>query len=425
MRKSWFKLDNAAKIFSHVDSDYITTVFRMSHVLNQTIDPEVLKRALDEVMDYFYYFKVKLKKGLFWYYLEDQDAPLKLFKDEGPPCRRIISNDTNGYLFRVLYTENTISCEFHHLLSDGTGCLTFLNTLVTKYAELLGIPVDFNEMNRDYHQPVNEAEAVDSYRQIAKHHPHVKPKIEKEQRVFHIKGHIVSSDRYFVTTATLPLADLYQLAKSYDTKVTEFLAALYLQTFLEIQDEQVKVKRRHKPVALQLPINLRRRLPSESLRNFTLYITPGVKPTTNRDLKSIIEEVRTYIRKRTKQDHLIEMIVQNYKTESSPFLRILPRILKDLTMPIFYKAIGVDLFSGALSNIGNVDLPKGLTELVKEVHFVLGPCPISKSNLAVTGYQDTLTLNFGRVIKDAKVERKFLRKLVEMGIDVTVKQGGR
>jgi NRPS condensation-like uncharacterized protein len=425
MRKSWLKLDNAAKIFSHVDSEYITTVFRMSHIINGTVDSDLLMEAINEVIHYFPYYKVKLKKGLFWYFLEENNAPLKLYVDEGAPCRRIINSDTNGYLFRILYNENTISCEFHHLLSDGTGCLTFLNTIVTKYAERLGYSVGFNAMNRDYHQSPNENESVDSYKQIGKQYfKTIKPKKEQLQRAFHIKGKIVSSNTYLLTSATLPIDELYQLAKSYGAKVTEFLAAIYLQTFLEIQDEQVKFKKRHLPVALQLPINLRRRLPGESLRNFTLYITPGIEPTASRDLRIIIEEVKTYIRERTKEEHLIEMIVKNYKTEQSPYLRILPRMIKDLLIPIFYKTIGVDLYSGALSNIGIVDLPEGLRDLVKEVRFILGPCPISKSNLAITGYQDTLYLSFGRVTKDALVERKFLRKLVELGIPVTVSEGG-
>lgn len=37
-------------------------------------------------------------------------------------------------------------------------------------------------------------------------------------------------------------------------------------------------RRRQKPVKVLIPVNLRKLFPSESLRNYVLYVTPGVDP---------------------------------------------------------------------------------------------------------------------------------------------------
>lgn len=167
---------------------------------------------------------------------------------------------------------------------------------------------------------------------------------------------------------------------------------------------------------------MRRRFKSESLRNFTIYITPTVSPDHLGDLPSIIDLVKHYIRTGTTEDYLIERIRDNYKIEQSIALRVLPLILKDLITPIFYKSIGVDYYTSALSNIGNVELAEPVSKHVKEIYFVLGPCPISKVSLSITGYNNTLYLAFGSVIKDKRIERIFLNALVEMNIPVFVRK---
>ena len=128
----WMKLDNAAKIYPLVESDFLTTVFRFSATLDMEIDPKILLKALNNVIQRFPYYKVSLKQGFFWYYLEENHNSLVINKDINDPCRRMI-NDTNEYLFRVLYIENKISVEFNHILADGASCLTFLNTLLKQY----------------------------------------------------------------------------------------------------------------------------------------------------------------------------------------------------------------------------------------------------------------------------------------------------
>ena len=67
----WYKLDNAAQIFPVVSNKNETNTFRLSAVLKEDVDPDLLKEVLNKTLERFPTFKVKLKKGFFWYYLEE------------------------------------------------------------------------------------------------------------------------------------------------------------------------------------------------------------------------------------------------------------------------------------------------------------------------------------------------------------------
>lgn len=64
------KLDNSAKIFPLSSCKKYSTVFRLSITLKEDIKPNILLKALIETLDKYKGFRVKMKKGFFWHYLE-------------------------------------------------------------------------------------------------------------------------------------------------------------------------------------------------------------------------------------------------------------------------------------------------------------------------------------------------------------------
>jgi len=67
----WRKLDNAAKIFPSAKNGHDTNVFRVYSELKENIEPKILQEAVEESIKEFPVYKSVMKKGLFWYYLED------------------------------------------------------------------------------------------------------------------------------------------------------------------------------------------------------------------------------------------------------------------------------------------------------------------------------------------------------------------
>ncbi len=48
--KRWYKLDNTAKIFPMIANENLSNVFRISVILKEEIVPELLQRALEDVL---------------------------------------------------------------------------------------------------------------------------------------------------------------------------------------------------------------------------------------------------------------------------------------------------------------------------------------------------------------------------------------
>ena len=129
----WWKLDNAAKIFPSSTSRHNSKVFRFICELQEPIKPQLLQDALDRTLERFPIYQSVMKRGLFWYYLENSSLPALVRPEDTPPCFPIYPSIRRGLLFRVLYFRRRIILEVYHALTDGACALQFLRTQVYEY----------------------------------------------------------------------------------------------------------------------------------------------------------------------------------------------------------------------------------------------------------------------------------------------------
>jgi len=138
-RKDWYKLDLSAIVYPTLQRRDFSSVYRLSVVLKEEIQPEVLQKALDMTLPRFPTYKAAIRKGLFWRYLEPNDRPGPFVQpDVKNPCQPMNFKGNNRYLVRVYYFRNRIALEAHHSLGDGTGGMCVLQTLTATYLRLLG-----------------------------------------------------------------------------------------------------------------------------------------------------------------------------------------------------------------------------------------------------------------------------------------------
>ena len=69
--KKWYKLDNVGKFYASTSNSIIPKVFRYSAYLYESINENILQIALNKTIKIFPNFNVNLKKGIFWYYLDE------------------------------------------------------------------------------------------------------------------------------------------------------------------------------------------------------------------------------------------------------------------------------------------------------------------------------------------------------------------
>ena len=82
VRNNWYKLDNVGKFYSFTNKNKIPAVFRYSVSLKEVIDEEILQNALNDILKYFSNFNCRLKKRIFWYYLENSNKIVEVKKEK-------------------------------------------------------------------------------------------------------------------------------------------------------------------------------------------------------------------------------------------------------------------------------------------------------------------------------------------------------
>ena len=126
---AWRRLDNTAKLFAAVSGEDLSSVFRISAVLKEKVDPELLQRALVRTLPEFENFRVKLRKGFFWYYFETNNRNPGVEEEQSAPCRFIDPHRGARFPFRVSYYGCRINFEVFHGLTDGLGRCGLLHGL--------------------------------------------------------------------------------------------------------------------------------------------------------------------------------------------------------------------------------------------------------------------------------------------------------
>nr|WP_232483718.1 alcohol acetyltransferase [Brevibacterium yomogidense] len=129
-------MDNASNIFLAGRTDADPKVFRISAETDHEVDPHLLQQALDDTYDRYPLYHAVLRRGVFWYYLQDSDLRPVVTADELHTCSALYQVDRRDLLFRVVHHQRRVALEVFHALSDGTGALWFLTDLMTEYMRL-------------------------------------------------------------------------------------------------------------------------------------------------------------------------------------------------------------------------------------------------------------------------------------------------
>lgn len=418
--REWFRLDNAAIIFSLVSSSRIPALFRLSATLKEPINVNLLQTALNRTIVRFPYFRVNLRPGLFWYYLRKLKTFPRVEADSKYPCKELRVRKRGTFPLRVRAFKNRIAVEFHHSITDGTGGIIFLKTLVVEYLKLRGVEVSKIEGAFDISDEPNFEEYEDSYK---KFYDKDLPSIKLPPKAFRLPYKLEKEGVYHVTTGIIPVKEFIKKAKEYNVTVTEFLVAIYLDSLQEIQFNLLKnkSKRKLKPIRVSIPINLRRIYPSKTMRNFSLFVTPGIDPRLGKfTFNEIVKEVYHFMRTELNDKYISQSIRQNVRAELNPILRIMPLFVKKLFGRLIYMSYGEKRYSGSLSNLGLVKLPSEIEEHIEDFQFLPGTNPTRKVSCGVVSFKDKMYINFGNVSDCKELEKTFFRKIVKMGIPVKV-----
>ena len=419
----WLRLDNAAKIYPAAKTRNWTAVFRLSLTLKEDIDPGILDTALQNTLKRVPLFGYRLRRGVFWYYLDWQLQRPVSEEDVQNPCGRMQMDKDHRFMFRVRRHHGRIAVEIFHSLADGTGGLTFLMTLAAEYIRLkYGEKIPANGYVLDTaHEPIPE-EWEDSFLKYAREGVRGR----KEEIAYALSGTPLEEGRLSVVTGVADVNRLKEAAHRHGATVNIFLASVLLKGLLTVQSREPGKRRKRLPVKVSMPLNLRKYYPSRTLRNFASYINASVNPTYGEyTLADIVNQVRGFAGMEATEQMGNARMSTNVAVENIRLLRAVPLFLKSPAMKLAYYLAGERYFTMTMSNLGRLPLPKEMEKYVCRADFVLGPGKNNKSTAGIITCLDKTYMNFSRTIEEPNVEREFFRILIKLGVPVTVESNRR
>ncbi len=417
-KKEWYRLDLSAIVYPTLQRRDFSSVYRLSVLLKEEIEPRVLQKAVDMALPRFPTYKAAIRKGLFWRYLEPNNRPGPFVqKDVKNPCQPMYFKANNRYLIRFYYYKNRISMEAHHSLGDGTGGMCVLLTVTAVYLRLLGYTEIKNEgFVLDINEAPDKEELEDAYMKYA--NAKVCPPRQGE-KAYRVKGTKEAFYTLNIIDGIMSTSQVMAVAKKYNATITEYLNAVLLYALLTKQQKEWHIRLR--PVKIAMPVNLRRFFPSGTLRNFITMIYPGIDPRLgDYTFEEIVKHVHHYMRYYLNEKFLRGDITTNAATQSHPLIRIVPLFVKDFVVKRFYAGVQDRNSSAGLTNMGALKVPESMKAYIERFDIYMGQPFSSRTNCAIISFEDTLTINFASSIIEADVERYFFRKLVQDGIHVKI-----
>ncbi|MBR2038269.1 MAG: MFS transporter [Lachnospiraceae bacterium] len=412
--QTWRRLDNTGKLFPLVSSGRLSNVFRIAVTLKEEIEPEILQQALEDILPQFESFRVRLRRGLFWYYFETNHRKIAVEKEDAYPCQYISHKVAPYYLFRVSYYSTRINVEIYHALSDGLGAVNFAKLLACRYLQIKH-QMDTPEIVRIANV---RAEEEDGY---LKYYKETKKQTYSNEKAYQLEGRKLGSRVENIIHGSVPLQELKAVSKSYGVSITKYLTAVLIWA---IYEEYLKGEEVTPFIGVNLPINLRSMFNSETLANFFAVTAINYNPTGRKvDFEDILKVVSEQIDDQIVKEKLEEKISYNVSNEKEWYLKIVPLIIKKLALKLVFKRKD----SGhtiTLSNLGPIKVEEPYNKYIENFYVLIGVSHSQTAKCAVIAYEDNLMITMSTVFDDNKLSEGFFGKLEEHGISCELESNG-
>lgn len=414
----WDKLDNTAHLFPVIAGEQMSNVYRISVTLKEEIQQEILQEALNIVLPKFDLFNVRLRRGIFWYYFEEnvKKAP-KVIKEETYPCRYIVQNKNRSYLFRVTYYNRRINLEVFHVLTDGMGAINFLKELTYQYLRLA-----HPELNRQVGgDSLSSETSLNREDSFLKNYKQSHKKGYKTERAYLLKGEKYKSPEFGVIHGYLNLPQLKAVCKEKGVSINVYLVAVFVWS---VYQEYLHGMPNKKPIRVAVPVNLRPFFNSVTTKNFFTMVSAEFLAEKNiYTFEEVLEIIKESLKQQINKEHLEELFSYNVSNEKMLIARAVPLVFKNIAMRSVYTSAAL-ANTTTITNIGNIMLQEEYEPYVEQFHAFLAMSKGQNLKGTICSYKDTLVFTFSFVLKDTSVQKAFFRKIASDGIEVAIESNG-
>ena len=412
----WRKLDNSAKIFPISTGKKYSTVFRLSAVLKEDVDVDILKKAVNQTLETYKSFRVRMKAGFFWYYFEENLKKPIVEEETDYPCKYIDSRRNNNFLFKVTYYKNKINIDIFHSLTDGDSGATFFKEIIYNYINMMHPEVFENELRGIKKIEYNTEDSyIKNYDKKAKSNASGK-------KAYILKGEKIKLGAISCIHEIIDLEDLKKECKKYDATITQYLTAVLIHS---IYEENYLKYRGKKPVKVCIPVNLKKYFPSKTMSNFFSYITveAELKKENLNTFDKIIEFVKKEFEQKLNEEEITKTMSTNVKIGNNPFIRPIPLIIKKLVTRISYLEIR-KYTTTTFSNIGRIGIIGKYKDYIDYFLMLIAPEPVEKIKCSSCTFENNMVFTFTSILQNNNIEKHFYKFLKEKGIKIKIESNG-
>ena len=347
-------------------------------------------------------FSCIIKDSIMWPYMETNvNVPL-LRKDGNFPCVSLTEQERKNRSYTVFYQAKTISMEVSHAITDASGALTYLKSIVREYARLTEAEVQFPETYIDCNSDIDERENEDEYKKVVSH--------EKRRNLLSPPSQQIadSPDEHKtkrINSITADLNKLKVLAKEKGVTISTYLLAKMFLSIKEVMDGKKGI------INIQVPVNMRKFYNSATIRNFSMFSFISEKLEMIKDEKTLYESISCQLKKSSDKNTLDVTISKTTKlmklASYVPF-----NLIKHMLKPI-YKKLDYNAAVAILSNIGTVDNGEKTSDFIDYYDFIIIPIYDNKMYCTVATYANKVRINIATSTKTKELEAIMIKNLLD------------
>lgn len=405
----WYPLDDAAKIYPLSMNSGWMAVFRLSGYLDENVVPEILQMALNFTIKRFPFFATTIKQGFFWHYIDSTRRRYPVQLEQTLPCAPLKVSTGSARSFRVLYYRNRVSVEFFHILTDGTGGMVFLKSLLAEYVKLrygkssegYGI-LDINDVPKpeELSNDFEKAEKTDHRSGFVD-----KPAVQLSGKLSHYHP-------CRIIQIETDSSALHDVASGHGCTITTLMLA-YM--FAACNKASLPSRRN---IQIQVPVNMRKFYTSSTLRNFALYCSVRIPQQKAGNPVELLGEISRQLKTSASRESMNEMM--HSTTSMVNMLKYIPMIIKKPVAKLVYGMLGDKVFTNTLSNLGVVQLPENLQEHVKKLDFILGTSVTNRASCSMVSTNGRTVFSIAKLTEDETFEKSMVELMEADGLELLV-----
>jgi NRPS condensation-like uncharacterized protein len=300
--------------------------------------------------------------------------------------------------------------EFFHILTDGTGGMVFMKTLTAEYLRLRGYVIPCTDGVLDIADSPSAGETANDF---PKAEPTQKAAGFMDRPAVQMSGRLSSARPCQVLHFELGSSRLRAVARAKGASVTAFVLALMFIAQKYATDEM------QGNIQIQVPVNMRKFYPSDTVRNFALYCSVRLPRSAITGVEDILPEISGQLEEKASRSAMNEMMNATVGLVRS--LRFVPLFIKRPIARIIYGFLGDRVFSNTLSNLGVVTVPEEMAGCIDKFDFVLGTGVTNRAACSMVTFGDTAVLSVAKLTADPSFEEKLLALFRENDLDPAMK----